>query len=156
MAAGAGGASASSASAGATTSEHASSGATDSATASSASGTGSSSGAGGAGSVSSAASSSGAGQGGGPTACDDLSGCFQCGDCAVEGACSELYDACAKSPDCSTFAACIATCLSLVCIEDCAYWYPYGAEEYAVVAACVICGECPSACAWVAPFVGCP
>jgi len=84
------------------------------------------------------------------TACERASdGCNGCFECAAQGNCAELAQACQNDPGCSTIDQCVSICEGdSECEQSCAFSSTdEGIDLYSRALGCVYCVECPQMCA---------
>jgi hypothetical protein len=88
--------------------------------------------------------------GGGSTAvstCIQTAGCEDCTQCAIDGPCAELNDACNENSACLGVGECYGNCGGdTSCEADCQADDPDGVSDYTALTNCVDCVQCPTAC----------
>ncbi len=94
----------------------------------------------------------GGGGSGGGSACDQAGECGNTGNdgcvaCAVNGPCSDVFDACFTNDSCAAYQTCLAFCDGNTgCIEGCNQEVPAGKIAYDAYEQCVLCDQCVVSC----------
>lgn len=82
--------------------------------------------------------------------CDNSGDCGDstvgCIACAIAGACSDDYDACAADQGCIDYSTCAGSCADQACFEQCVADNPVGADIYNTLLVCVLCEQCYNDC----------
>ena len=91
-------------------------------------------------------SSATSGRGGGPVDCESLGSCEACVSCGEEGLCKGVVDACYADVECSYFDDCQWQCPDILCVDNCEYQYPNGANLWYGAAYCINCDACHASC----------
>jgi hypothetical protein len=87
----------------------------------------------------------------GTSFCDNTGNCGDVGQgcisCAVNGQCSDSYNACIGTQECTDYINCTSNCGGdPMCAQKCALTFPNGAQLYNSLVVCVICNACFNDC----------
>lgn len=82
----------------------------------------------------------------GPFLCDNTGDCSYCQECALNGPCLGLWDACMSDASCTALLDCFSSCMNDQCYQICWDTYPEAQDIYLKLVTCVICEYCYNDC----------